>query len=578
MILKGRAMNMKKTLCCILALSIMAFSAAPCFAADAVNSSDSEQNISFADEVWVGGVKITNDNKNDVFSDGGSVKYDEVTDTLTLTDATIVNENGHGIYAYGINLQVIGIDTEAEGNNSIAGKSTVEKGLDEEGYEFTQTNPGCGILVEGDGYEGNGGLTISGSFGKISGEEGHGISAYRNISLSADIGKISCTGGIENGINSYFGCVIITEDANIDTIISKEHIGISAEKDIIISGKVDDIFGNGYSGVYTTSGDIFITGNVGRIIGFSSGIEAYSGTDWDEDGNEFSIGGSVKIGGTVNTISGGIVGVSADANLNISGSGEISASNPEEGRCAVSAGKELILPEDKDFIIEPKEYKVDTIVVDSYENEDGKVEIVHNTICDAEGNPALSLKFSSYKNSFADVKESDWYYDDVSYAVRRRLFNGITDTTFEPQSNLTRAMLVTVLWRMEKEPVVNYLMPFNDIASEQYYTEAVRWASSEKIVKGYSEKEFAPNDNITREQIAAIMYRYAQYKGIDVTQGGMLVREFEDYENISEYALGSMAWAVNTKLIGGRENNFLAPKDNATRAEMAAILHRFNFN
>ena len=74
------------------------------------------------------------------------------------------------------------------------------------------------------------------------------------------------------------------------------------------------------------------------------------------------------------------------------------------------------------------------------------------------------------------------------------------------------------------------------------------------------------------------MYRYAQYKGIDVTQGGMLVREFEDYENISEYALGSMAWAVNTKLIGGRENNFLAPKDNATRAEMAAILHRFNFN
>lgn len=108
-----------------------------------------------------------------------------------------------------------------------------------------------------------------------------------------------------------------------------------------------------------------------------------------------------------------------------------------------------------------------------------------------------------------------------------------------------------------------------------YYANAVNWAQQNGIVNGVTETEFAPDDNITREQMAAIMFRYAQHKGKDTTQGGMAIREFSDYEAISDYALNAMTWAVNTKLITGKGENTLAPQDNATRAETAAILQRY---
>lgn len=116
------------------------------------------------------------------------------------------------------------------------------------------------------------------------------------------------------------------------------------------------------------------------------------------------------------------------------------------------------------------------------------------------------------ENPFTDVAENDWFYEDVKYAAKNGLFSGTTETTFSPNDVITRGMLVTVLWRNEKQPVVDYLMTFDDVDANAYYAEAVRWAASVGIVMGHDENIFAPDDAITREQIAAIMHRYAELK------------------------------------------------------------------
>ena len=181
-----------------------------------------------------------------------------------------------------------------------------------------------------------------------------------------------------------------------------------------------------------------------------------------------------------------------------------------------------------------------------------------------------------WANLFDDVKQGDWFYDYVKYAEKNKLMNGTSKTTFEPNSMLSRVMLVTILWRADNSPYVNYAMKFNDVGESEYYTEAVRWAASEKIVEGVTETEFAPNDNITREQIAVIMHRYAKYKNYDVSVGDNTnILSYDDFADISEYAIEAMQYAAGTGLIKGRSASTLNPKDNATRAETAAILERF---
>ncbi|MBO4949912.1 MAG: S-layer homology domain-containing protein [Clostridia bacterium] len=180
-----------------------------------------------------------------------------------------------------------------------------------------------------------------------------------------------------------------------------------------------------------------------------------------------------------------------------------------------------------------------------------------------------------WTNPFTDVKESDWYYETVKYVSENGIFNGMTEDTFVPGSELTRAMLVTVLYRAEGSPRIESDSKFSDIDLEDWFGAPVIWAAENGIVNGISETEFAPNNAITREQIAAIMYRYAQAKKYDTTQGGMAVREYEDYETISSWAKEAMQWAVNTKLINGKTATTVNPQDKATRAEAATIIMRF---
>ena len=174
---------------------------------------------------------------------------------------------------------------------------------------------------------------------------------------------------------------------------------------------------------------------------------------------------------------------------------------------------------------------------------------------------------------FTDVASGEWYYEAVQYVYDNELMNGMSATTFEPNSTTTRGMIVTMLYRLENEPTAASA-GFTDVAAGQWYTDAVNWAAANNIVNGYGDSQFGPTDTITREQMAAILYRYAQYKGYDVTASANL-SAYTDAASVSSYAVSAMQWAVGEGLINGVTNTTLVPGGSATRAQVAAILMRF---
>ena len=176
---------------------------------------------------------------------------------------------------------------------------------------------------------------------------------------------------------------------------------------------------------------------------------------------------------------------------------------------------------------------------------------------------------------FTDVTSGDWFYDAVAYVYDKGMMEGTTDTTFAPTMNLTRSMIAQVLYNLEERPEAPGAAGFTDVAAGAWYADAVNWAAARGIVKGYDTGAFGPEDSVTREQLAAILYRYAQVKGYDTTQGGMAVREFSDSASISDWAQEAMAWAVNAQVLSGKGNGVLDPQGTATRAEVAQMLMNF---
>ena len=171
---------------------------------------------------------------------------------------------------------------------------------------------------------------------------------------------------------------------------------------------------------------------------------------------------------------------------------------------------------------------------------------------------------------FNDVSESEWFYEAVKYVYDKGMMNGVSDTSFAPYSNLTRGMIAQVLYNLEGKPAVSG-SAYTDVAADQWYNDAVNWAAQKGIVTGYGDGAFGPMDNITREQMAAILYRYAQYKGYDVSAKGDLTA-FTDGNTVSDWAKDAMSWAVGTALFNGKGDGILDPTTTATRAEVAKIL------
>ena len=172
---------------------------------------------------------------------------------------------------------------------------------------------------------------------------------------------------------------------------------------------------------------------------------------------------------------------------------------------------------------------------------------------------------------FTDVKSGDWFYDAVKYAYENGLMNGTSATTFAPNGTMNRAMIVTVLYRLEKSPAVTSASKFTDVPAGQWYSDAVAWAAANNIVNGYDETTFGPMNAVTREQMATILYRYEQYKGMDTVTLEENLNRFPDKDKISAYALPALQWAVGQKIINGNADGTLNPTGTATRAQVAQI-------
>lgn len=183
-------------------------------------------------------------------------------------------------------------------------------------------------------------------------------------------------------------------------------------------------------------------------------------------------------------------------------------------------------------------------------------------------------RFSGSGLPFADVPSGSWYYDDVAYVYDTGLMTGLTATTFGPNLSTTRGMIVTILWRMENEPAAKHGCPFADVRRGSYYEQAIAWASENGIVTGFDASTFAPDRAITREQLAAILFRFAAYRGMDAVTLRENLSSFQDQAAISAYAVSALNWAVGEGLMQGTGDK-LEPTGNATRAQVAAMLRRF---
>ena len=178
---------------------------------------------------------------------------------------------------------------------------------------------------------------------------------------------------------------------------------------------------------------------------------------------------------------------------------------------------------------------------------------------------------------FTDADKQAWYHDGVHWAIEKGIMNGTGENTFEPLIATSRAMIVTMLWRMAGSPQVDDPVTFKDVPEGTWYTDAVKWAAANGIVNGYSEDAFGPADNVTREQIVTILYRYAQFRGVDVSEGEKAyLNDYTDARDVAEWAVNAFRWAVDAGVIQGMTDTTLSPKTDAMRAQVATMLMRFN--
>ena len=312
---------------------------------------------------------------------------------------------------------------------------------------------------------------------------------------------------------------------------------------------------------------------------FTADITAGSGYKLTRDGNTYTI--------TEKSNSGGVSHPTWDGSSSSSDRYDIDKpSNVDNGSIKVSPSSRAEAGDTVTITVTPDEgYELDELVV--YDADGDEVDL------DDEGDGAYTLEmpksdveievsFARISDAddetpvaaFLDVADSDWYADAVQYVFANGLMAGTSDTTFSPNATTTRAMIVTILYRLEGTPAVTGTTAFTDVAAGQYYADAVAWAAQNGIVSGTSATTFSPDGVITREQMAAILYRYAQYKGYDVTAKADL-SVFTDAAQVSTYATDAMAWANASGLISGTSATTLSPAGSATRAQVATILMRF---
>lgn len=293
----------------------------------------------------------------------------------------------------------------------------------------------------------------------------------------------------------------------------------------------------------------------------------------DEDGEKFTKDSSVKKNMTVTADKNPRYELTEGSALRFETNGgtEIKTVYAEKGDVIDLSG---YVTEKKGYIFDgwytgnDFEEKVDEIEID------GGMTVYAKWTKDESGESGESGESVTSAQTFTDVSIFDWYNEGVMYVSENGIMNGVGGNKFEPGTELKREMLATILWNMEGKPEPKDIAPFLDVMSGEYYSKAIAWAGENGIISGYG-SEYGVGEAVTREDFAAILYRYAEYKGYDTTQGGMAVREFADYEEISEYAKTPVAWAVNTGIISGMCNGSVSPKTTTSRGQAAVMLMNF---
>ena len=192
------------------------------------------------------------------------------------------------------------------------------------------------------------------------------------------------------------------------------------------------------------------------------------------------------------------------------------------------------------------------------------------------GSGRITMTSAEPAHSFTDLEKNAWYDDAVDYVLSNGLMNGVSGDRFDPHGTASRAQIAAILWRLEGEGTTNYAMPFRDVDQSAWYAEAVRWAAAQGILNGYSAETFGPNDPVTREQLAAILYRYAQSKGKGFTGSWMFLLDYADRAEISDWAYEAMCWMTMKGILNGTGSKMLEPRGSATRAQVAAMIQRFS--
>ena len=576
---------MKKRLLSLLLVMIMCITMVPAMAFATDGEAITDDEIITEEEVIteedfileVAGIKVTEENAADILGDG-SAKFDPETCTLTLTDAGIANDAGYGIYAENMDLIIHGIDTAAPGNNEISGKDIIEVMTEEETavqptaaiYSENGTVTITGVLgdikAQSTGIYGAGGVTIKGTIGNV-------IIAARNPEFPSGDGIVSIAGPID--ISGTVGDIVAIANA-ID----------GSDGDITISGTVGTI--EGFNAISVAGGDVYITGTVagidrGAVTDMGGcAISAYGSPYYDFELGEFNgtYGGDVHISGKIGVINGCACGIWADGDIIITGTDVKIIAHDESDVHAVLAAGEILAREV--MISEPADY---TIAYYDYDED-----VKYKTIADKEGNIATTVMFSDGDDAcdgtgpcpsvlFSDIDAEQWYHKATDYVLENGLMNGVGDDLFDINGTTTRAMVVTMLWRMEgcPKPVSASADPaFTDVEFGLWYSDAIEWAATNLIVEGIGEGLFGPMQPVTREQLATILYRYADMRAQDMSAGESTnILSYVDAESISEWAMTAMQWACGEGIISGKGNNDLVPGGYASRVETAQMFMNF---
>lgn len=408
-----------------------------------------------------------------------------------------------------------------------------------------------------------------------------------SVTVNGSTSPVSVTAGTEVTLSATANsgyCFVGWVDQSGQSVSSDNPFTFVATSDSTLTAKFEQVYtvtvnvsGNG-----TATADKTTAAEGETVTLTATPDSSYRFTGWtSSDGVTFANASNES---TTFTMPAGDVAVTAGFTRISSGSTTyaITAPDAENGTVRVSPSRASRGTTVTITVTPDEGYELESLtVLDSRDNEialtdkgDGKY-----TFTMPSGKVTVEASFAEIAPEplpFGDVDDGDWFADAVRFVYENGMMNGVSETDFAPHATTSRSMIVTILYRLEGEPVVDDAMDFTDVAGDAYYAEAVRWAASEGIVGGYGGGLFGSDDAVTREQLAVILYRYAVYKGYDVSIGeDTNILSYADFADLSEYAIPAMQWACGAGIVNGTSESTLTPQGEATRAQVAAMLMRF---